>query len=267
MSDPALPDDAPLRIGARSFRSRLLLGTGKYPDYPRMREALAASGAECVTVAVRRLPADEPAGARFLDFLDRDRYALLPNTAGCYDADSALRTARLARELLDTELIKVEVLGDARTLLPDPLGTLAATETLVREGFTVMVYTSDDVLLAKRLEEAGAAAVMPAGSPIGSGLGILNPLNLRLIVERARVPVVVDAGVGQASDVAVAMELGCDGVLLNTAVAAARDPVRMAHAVRLACAAGRHSFLAGRMARRAVASASSPVEGVIGAGA
>lgn len=265
--DPTLPGDAPLAIGAHRFRSRLFLGTGKYSSYPLMREALEASGTECVTVAVRRIPEGEPAGERFLDHLDRGRFALLPNTAGCFDAETAIRTARLARELLDTELIKVEVLGDKRTLLPDPLGTLEAVRTLAREGFTVLVYTSDDVRLAKHLEEAGAAAVMPAGSPIGSGLGILNPLNVRLIVEQARVPVIVDAGVGQSSDVAVAMELGCDGVLLNTAVAAAKDPVRMAHAVRLACEAGRHSFLAGRMARRAVASASSPVEGVIGAGA
>jgi thiazole synthase len=267
VSIPEPPDDPPLRLGAHEFRSRLFLGTGKYPSYPLMRDALAASGAECVTVAVRRIPENEPAGARFLDFVDRSRYTLLPNTAGCFDADAAVRTARLARELLDTDLIKVEVLGDKRTLLPDPLGTLAATETLVREGFTVLVYASDDVRLAKRLEEAGAAAVMPAGSPIGSGLGILNPLNVRLIVEQAGVPVIVDAGVGQASDVAVAMELGCDGVLLNTAVAAARDPVRMAHAVRFACLAGRHSFRAGRMARRELATPSSPVEGVLGAGA
>ncbi len=257
-------DDAPLRLGALSLRSRLCLGTGKYASYPLMREALAASGAELVTVAVRRIPEQEKSGEGFLDFLERDRYALLPNTAGCYDADSAIRTARLARELLDTDLIKVEVLGDAKTLLPDPLDTLRATETLAREGFTVLVYTSDDVRLAHHLEQAGAAAVMPAGSPIGSGLGILNPVSLRLIVEQAKVPVIVDAGVGQASDVAIAMELGCDGVLLNTAVAAARDPVRMAHAVRLACEAGRHSFLAGRMARRLTASASSPAEGVIG---
>lgn len=267
MSDSSLPADAPLIVGAHRFRSRLCLGTGKYASYPIMRDALAASGADLVTVAVRRIPEHEAPGERFLDFLDRQRFAILPNTAGCFDAESAIRTARLARELLDTDLIKVEVLGEPKTLLPDPLGTLAATETLAREGFTVLVYTSDDVRLAKHLEDAGAAAVMPAGSPIGSGLGILNPLHLRLIVEQARVPVIVDAGVGQASDVAIAMELGCDGVLLNTAVAAARDPIRMAHAVRLACEAGRQSYLAGRMARRLLASASSPVEGVIGAGA
>jgi thiazole synthase len=231
-----------------------------------MREALEASGTECVTVAVRRIPADEAPGERFLDFVNRDRFTLLPNTAGCFDADTAVRTARLARELLDTDLVKLEVLGDKKTLLPDPVDTLRATEILVKEGFTVLVYASDDVRLAKRLEEAGAAAVMPAGSPIGSGLGILNPVNIRLIVEQAQVPIIVDAGVGQASDVAVAMELGCDGVLLNTAVAAARDPVRMAHAVRLACGAGRQSFLAGRMAKRLLAAPSSPAEGVVGAG-
>ncbi len=259
--------DSLLLLGTYTFRSRLFLGTGKYASYPLMREALAASGTECVTVAVRRIPEDEAPGARFLDFLDRDRCKILPNTAGCFDADAAIRTARLARELLGTDLVKVEVLGDKKTLLPDPLDTLRATAELAKEGFTVLVYTSDDVRLAKRLEEAGAAAVMPAGSPIGSGLGILNPLNIRLIVEQACVPVIVDAGVGQASDVAIAMELGCDGVLLNTAVAAARDPVRMARAVRLACEAGRESFLAGRMARRLSVTASSPAEGVIGAGA
>lgn len=267
MPHPVSPDDAPLILGALTLRSRVCLGTGKYASYSLMRDALLASGTELVTVAIRRIPQNEPPGGRFLDYLDLDRYALLPNTAGCFDAESAIRTARLARELLETNLIKVEVLGEPKTLLPDPLGTLRATETLVKEGFTVLVYTSDDVRLAHHLENAGAAAVMPAGSPIGSGLGILNPINLRLIVEQAKVPVIVDAGVGQASDVAIAMEHGCDGVLLNTAVAAAREPVRMAHAVRLACEAGRHSFLAGRMARRLHAQASSPVEGVIGVGA
>jgi len=264
---PFLPEDEPLRIGPLSFRSRLFLGTGKYPDYSCMRDALEISGTECVTVAVRRLPADEPQGEAFLDFIDRDRLILLPNTAGCFDAESALRTARLAREMLETNLIKLEVLGDERTLLPDPVDTLAATAVLADEGFTVMVYTSDDVRLAKRLEEAGAAAVMPAGSPIGSGQGILNPLNIRLICEQAEVPVLVDAGVGGASDVAVAMELGADGVLLNTAVAGADDPLRMARAVKAACEAGRDSFLAGRIPRRAFASASSPVQGLISSGA
>ena len=264
---PFLTEDEPLRVGPLSFRSRLFLGTGKYPDYSCMRDALEISGTECVTVAVRRLPADEPPGEAFLDFIDRDRLTLLPNTAGCFDAESALRTSRLAREMLETDLIKLEVLGDERTLLPDPVDTLAATAILADEGFTVMVYTSDDVRLAKRLEEVGAAAVMPAGSPIGSGQGILNPLNIRLICEQAEVPVPVDAGVGGASDVAVAMELGADGVLLNSAVASADDPLRMARAVKAACEAGRDSFLAGRIPRRAFASASSPVEGLISSGA
>jgi thiazole synthase len=266
MSEP-IPADNPLVLGAFRFESRLFLGTGKYATYPQMRDALDLSGCECVTVAVRRIPQNEAPGARFLDYLDLDRYTILPNTAGCFDAESALRTARLAREMLNTDLIKLEVLGDQKTLLPEPLDTLRATEILVQEGFTVLVYTSDDVMLAKRLQEAGATAVMPAGSPIGSGQGILNPLNLRLIIEQATVPIIVDAGVGQASDVAIAMELGADGVLMNTAVAAAKDPLRMARAVNFACRAGRDSFLAGRMDKRMYAMASSPPHGVIGAGA
>jgi len=258
-----LPEDELLNVGSYSFRSRLFLGTGKYSDYSCMRDCLEISGTECVTVAVRRLPEDEPPGESFLDFLDHEKFTILPNTAGCFDADSALRTARLAREILETNLIKLEVLGDEKTLLPDPVDTLAATEILVKEGFAVMVYTSDDVRQAKRLEEAGAAAVMPAGSPIGSGQGILNALNIQLICEQAEVPILVDAGVGGASDVSVAMELGADGVLLNTAVAGASNPFRMARAVKAACQAGRDSFLAGRIPRRAVASASSPVQGLI----
>lgn len=264
-----LPETSPeltIRVGAYRLRSRLLLGTGKYASYPLMAEALEASGTDCVTVAVRRIPKDEPAGERFLDFLDRDRYSLLPNTAGCFDADSAVRTARLARELLDTDLIKLEVLGDKKTLLPDPLETLRATEILVKEGFVVMVYTSDDVIQARRLQEAGAAAVMPAGSPIGSGQGILNPLNISLILENASVPIIVDAGVGTASDVTVTMELGAEGVLLNTAIAAAADPVRMAKAMKLACDSGREAYLAGRMPKKTYASASSPETGAIGVG-
>jgi len=262
-----IPADNPLVLGDFSFESRLLLGTGKYATYPLMRDALELSGCECVTVAVRRIPQDEVPGNRFLDFLDLEKYTILPNTAGCFDADSALRTARLAREMLDTDLIKLEVLGDQKTLLPEPVDTLHATEVLVKEGFTVLVYTSDDVMQAKRLQEAGATAVMPAGSPIGSGQGILNPLNLRLIIEQATVPIIVDAGVGQASDVAIAMELGAEGVLMNTAVAAAKDPLRMARAVKDACNAGRDSFLAGRMDKRMCAMPSSPEKGVIGAGA
>ena len=255
--------DEPLVLGEFSFKSRLFLGTGKYTTYPLMRDALDISGTECVTVAVRRIPENEPAGERFLDFLDTERYTILPNTAGCFDAESAIRTSRLAREMLNTNLIKLEVLGDQKTLLPEPVDTLKATETLVAEGFTVLVYTSDDVMQAKRLQEAGATAVMPAGAPIGSGQGILNPLNLRLIIEQATVPIIVDAGVGQSSDVAIAMELGSHGVLMNTAVAAADDPIRMARAVRNACIAGRDSFLAGRMDKRMYASASSPQSNLI----
>ena len=260
----SIPDDG-LRLGDRVFRSRLFLGTGKYPDYPCMKEALRVAETECVTVAVRRIPADEPPGVALLDWLETDRFTLLPNTAGCFDADSAIRTARLAREMLDTDLVKLEVLGDPRTLLPDPVDTLHALEVLVKEGFSVLVYTSDDVRQAVRLAEAGATAVMPAGSPIGSGLGILNPLHIALILQEVSVPVIVDAGVGPASDVAITMELGAAGVLLNTAVAAAADPVRMARAMRDACRAGRDAYLAGRIPRREFASASSPVEGVVGA--
>ena len=255
--------DELLVLGDFSFKSRLFLGTGKYTTYPLMRDALDISGTECVTVAVRRIPENEPAGERFLDFLDTERYTILPNTAGCFDAESAIRTSRLAREMLNTNLIKLEVLGDKKTLLPEPVDTLRATEVLVSEGFTVLVYTSDDVMQAKRLQEAGATAVMPAGAPIGSGQGILNPLNLRLIIEQATVPIIVDAGVGQSSDVAIAMELGSHGVLMNTAVAAADDPLRMARAVKNACSAGRDSFLAGRMDKRMYASASSPQSNLI----
>ncbi len=265
MKTPAIPDESPLVIGGHAFRSRLFLGTGKYPDYSTMREALELSGTGCVTVAVRRIPAGEPPGEGFLDFLDRERFILLPNTAGCFDGETAVRAARLAREMLETDLVKLEVLGDRKTLLPDPLETLRATETLVEEGFRVLVYCSDDVVLARRLEEAGAAAVMPAGSPIGSGQGILNPLNISFICEALSVPVIVDAGVGTASDVACAMELGADGVLLNTGVALARDPLRMARAMKAACEAGRDAFLAGRIPRKRYASASSPASGVLGA--
>ncbi len=264
MQNP-IPADPPLRLGPYSFTSRLFLGTGKYRDYPTMQQALELSGTQCVTVAVRRIPQDEPPGQGLLDWLDRERYTLLPNTAGCFDAAAAVRTARLAREMLETDLVKLEVLGDKRTLLPDPVATLEATETLVREGFTVLVYTSDDVVLARHLQEAGATSVMPAGSPIGSGQGVLNPQNIALIVETLEVPVIVDAGVGTASDVAVTMELGAAGVLLNTAVAQARDPLRMARAMKAACEAGRDAFLAGRIPRKRYASASSPEEGVVGA--
>jgi len=255
--------DAPLVLGRRTFTSRLFVGTGKYPDLDVMQRALAASGTQCVTVAVRRLQLGVPSGKSLLDYLDRERYTLLPNTAGCFTADDAVRTALLGREAGMDDLVKLEVLGDPDTLLPDPVGTLSAATTLVREGFTVLCYTSDDPVLAQRLEGVGVAAVMPAGAPIGSGQGILNPLNISIIVERARVPVVVDAGVGTASDVTVAMELGAHGVLLNTGIALAKDPVRMARAMRAACEAGRDAFLAGRIQKRRYASASSPAAGTI----
>jgi thiazole synthase len=257
------PKDPPLRIAGREFSSRLFLGTGKYDDLDVMRRALDVSGTCCVTVAVRRLEVGVPKGKSLLDYLDRDRFTLLPNTAGCFDAEDAIRYARLGREAIETDLVKLEVLGDKDTLLPDPVGTLEAAAVLVKEGFQVLCYTSDDPVLAKRLEDIGVASVMPAGSPIGSGQGILNPNNIRIIIERANVPVVVDAGVGTASDVAVAMELGADGVLLNTAVAKAADPVRMARAMRAACEAGRDAWLAGRMAKRLYASASSPTTGMM----
>lgn len=227
-----------------------------------MAAAHAASGTECVTVAVRRAKLGAPKGESVLDHIDRSKFTLLPNTAGCYTVDEAVRTAHLAREAGLSNLVKLEVLGDERTLLPDPIGTLEAARILVKDGFLVFVYTTDDPILARRLEDAGVAAVMPAGSPIGSGQGILNPRNIRLIVESAKVPVIVDAGVGTASDVAVAMELGVDGVLLNTAIAEARDTVAMARAMKLACEAGRLAFRAGRIPKREFASASSPVEGL-----
>jgi thiazole synthase len=273
---PALsaPSDAPLRVGGMTLTSRLVVGTGKYATHAQMAECLAASGTDCVTVAVRRERLVNAAGENILDHIDTSRYVLLPNTAGCYSADDAVRVARLGRELLrelgnpGAEWVKLEVLGDQKTLLPDPVGTLEATRRLVDEGFTVLVYTSDDPVVAKRLKEIGAASVMPAGSPIGSGQGILNANNLRICLEYLKdgdpgYPVIVDAGVGTASDVAAAMELGVDGVLLNTAIAHAEDPLRMAHAMRAACFAGRHAWLAGRMPRRRYGTASSPDEGRI----
>jgi thiazole synthase len=261
--DQKASKDRLLAIGQHTFASRLFVGTGKYPDLDVMRAALDASGTECVTVAVRRLQLGVPAGRSLLDYLDRERYRLLPNTAGCFTADDAVRTAILGREAGMSDMVKLEVLGDPQTLLPDPVGTLTAAARLVAEGFTVLCYTSDDPVVAKRLEDAGVAAVMPAGAPIGSGQGILNPNNIRIILERARVPVIVDAGVGTASDVTIAMELGADGVLLNTGIALARDPVRMARAMRAACEAGRDAFLAGRIPKQLYASASSPSEGRI----
>ncbi len=254
-------NSAPLVLGPYTIHSRLIVGTGKYADHATMTRAIEASGADCVTVAIRRV--DFTAEETILDHIDRSRITLLPNTAGCYTKDDALRTARLARELLDTSLIKLEVIADERTLLPDPVATLEATHELVKEGFTVLAYTSDDPVLARYLEAAGAASVMPLGSAIGSGMGILNPHNIRLIVEHANVPIIVDAGVGTASDVAIAFELGVDGVLLNTGIAKAQDPVRMARAMRLATEAGREAYRAGRMPMRPIASASSPTGGVV----
>ena len=261
-ADTATAHD-PLIIAGVSYQSRLLVGTGKYKDMAETAAAIEASGAEIVTVAIRRSNigqnADEP---NLLDVIPPERYTILPNTAGCYDADSAVRTCQLARELLDGhDLVKLEVLGDQRTLLPDMVETLAATERLVADGFKVMVYTNDDPLLAKRLEALGCVAVMPLAAPIGSGLGIRNPYNILTIIENASVPVLVDAGVGTASDAAIAMELGCDGVLMNTAIAAAKHPVLMASAMRKGIEAGREAFLAGRMPKRRFASASSPLEG------
>jgi thiazole synthase len=263
-----------LQLGTHRFTSRLIVGTGKYADYEIMGESLARSGTECITVAVRRERLIDAAGNNLLDFIDTSRYTLLPNTAGCFNADDAVRVARLGREILlglenpGADWVKLEVLADKRTLLPDTLGTLRATEQLVADGFQVLCYTTDDPVTAKRLKEAGATSVMPAGSPIGSGQGVLNPNNIRICLEYLKendldYPVIVDAGVGTASDVAIAMELGVDGVLLNTGIAHARDPLRMADAMRHATEAGRLAYLSGRIPKRLYATASSPEEGVI----
>lgn len=267
--------DQPLTIGDHTFASRLILGTGKYDTYERMQTCLDLSGTECVTVAVRRERLVNQAGQNILDFLDLSRYTLLPNTAGCFSADDAVRVARLGREILSqlenpgANWVKIEVLGDKRTLLPDPIGTLKATEQLVADGFQVLCYTTDDPVTAKRLKEAGATSVMPAGSPIGSGQGILNPNNIRICLEYLKendpdYPVIVDAGVGTASDVTVAMELGVDGVLLNTGVASAKSPERMAQAMKLGTEAGRLAYLSGRIPKKLYATASSPTEGLLG---
>jgi thiazole synthase len=256
----------PLVVAGRTFRSRLILGTGKYPDFPTMAAALEASGTEVVTVALRRVNLDERGRLEkgsLLDFVDPGRYLLLPNTAGCYTADEAIRTARLARELGGWDWVKLEVIGDPRTLFPDNAELLAATRRLVAEGFVVLAYTNDDPVVCKKLEELGAAAVMPLGAPIGSGMGIRNPANLRIILEQAKVPIIVDAGVGTASDATIAMELGAHGVLMNTAIAGAADPVRMARAMRLAVEAGWLAANAGRIPRKLYASASSPLAGLI----
>lgn len=253
--------DKPLVIGGRAYHSRLIIGTGKYPDFEIMRKAHEASGAEMVTVALGRVKFDGREEENILNFIDTKKYVLLPNTAGAFNVADALRIARLSRAQ-GMKLIKLEVLADAKTLLPDPLGTYEAAKKLVEEEFTVLVYTSDDPVLAKKLEDLGVAAVMPAGSPIGSGQGVLNENNIRIIMESLSCPVIVDAGMGTASDLARAMELGVDGLLCNTGIACAQDPVRMARAFRLACEAGREAYLAGRIPRKLYGSASSPLEGL-----
>jgi thiazole synthase len=253
-----------LKIGEFEFRSRLFTGTGKYPDLDTARAALLASGCEVVTVAVRRVDLQAKGEDTIMSVLREGKYTILPNTAGCYTAADAVRTARLARELLDTPLIKLEVIGDEKTLFPDVPATLEAARMLVDDGFTVLPYFNDDPVAARRLEDLGCAAVMPLAAPIGSGLGVRNPFNIEIIVQHANVPVIVDAGVGTASDAAVAMELGIDGVLMNTAIAGAADPVLMARAMKAAVEAGRDAFLAGRIPRKLYATASSPLQGVIG---
>ncbi|WP_095416793.1 thiazole synthase [Thermogutta terrifontis] len=268
------PLDTPLRIGSHVFTSRLIVGTGKYSSFEVMQQALELSGTQCITVAVRRERLFDQQGRNILDFIDTKRYTILPNTAGCFTAEDAVRVARLGREILSqlgnpgADWVKLEVLGDKKTLLPDPIATVQATEILVKEGFQVLVYTTDDPIVAKRLKDAGATSVMPAGSPIGSGQGILNPNNIRICLEYLKendpdYPVIVDAGVGTASDVTVAFELGVDGVLLNTGIAHARDPLRMAVAMRHAAEAGRLAYLAGRIPKKLYATASSPMEGTI----
>ncbi len=252
-------------LAGRTLRSRLIVGTGKYASVEQTRDALRASGAEMVTVAVRRVNLGESGQESLAGMLRAEKFTLLPNTAGCYTADDAVRTARLGRELTGTEWVKLEVIGDPKTLFPDTEGLLDATRILVKEGFVVLPYTNDDPIVARKLVDAGCPAVMPLAAPIGSGLGIRNPYNIRILMETVDVPVIVDAGVGTASDAAIALELGVAGVLMNTAIAAARDPVQMAHAMRLAVDAGRRAFLAGRMEKRLYANASSPIEGSIAA--
>jgi len=250
-------------VAGRRFRSRLIVGTGKYKDYDTNRRALEASGAEILTVAVRRVNLTDPKQPMLVDYIDPKKYTFLPNTAGCYTKEDALRTLRLAREAGGWDLVKLEILGDEKTLYPQVVETLEATKVLVKEGFQVMVYCNDDPIMCRRLEDAGACAIMPLGAPIGSGLGIQNRVNIRLIVEQSKVPVLVDAGVGTASDATIAMELGCDGVLMNSAIAMAKDPVRMACAMKHAVEAGRLAYLAGRMAKKLYADPSSPLSGLI----
>ncbi len=254
-------EDNPLALAGHSFRSRLIVGSGKYRDFPTTKRATESSEAEIITVAVRRVNITDPGKENLLDYIDPKKYTILPNTAGCYTADDAVRTLKLAREAGGWDLVKLEVLGDEKTLYPNVVETIRAAEQLVADGFKVMVYTSDDPIVAKRLEEVGCVAVMPLGNPIGSGRGLANPFNIRVIVERAQIPIVVDAGIGAPSDAAEAMELGADAVLINTAIAEARDAERMAEAMKLAVQAGRIAYIAGRMPKRAFASASSPTEG------
>lgn len=261
------PDDAAstdyLEVAGRRFRSRLLVGTGKYKDFEETARAIEASGADIVTVAVRRVNVSDPKQPMLVDYVDPKKYTYLPNTAGCYTAEDAVRTLRLAREAGGWDLVKLEVLGDQKTLYPRMIETLQAAEALIKDGFKVMVYCSDDPIIAKRLEDLGCVAIMPLAAPIGSGLGVQNPINIRLIVEQSSVPVLVDAGVGTASDAAIAMELGCDGVLMNTAIAEAKDPIKMARAMRHAVEAGRLAYLAGRMPKKLYADPSSPLAGMI----
>jgi thiazole synthase len=256
--------DDVLKIGSHTFRSRLFVGTGKYKDFAETRAALEASGAEVVTVAVRRVDLSQPQGQELMAYLRERKFTLLPNTAHCYTADDAVRTCRLAREVGMTDFVKLEVLGDPATLFPDVEQTLVAAKILVKEGFTVLPYVNDDPITCRKLEDIGCAAVMPLAAPIGSGLGIRNPYNIEIILRQAKVPVIVDAGVGTASDAAIAMELGCQGILMNTAIAGAKNPVHMARAMKLATEAGRLAFLAGRIPKKLYATASSPLEGVIG---
>jgi thiazole synthase len=256
-------EDKPFVVAGKTFKSRLIIGTGKYKDYAMNAAALAASGAEIVTVAVRRVNLTDPSQPMLVDFIDPKKITYLPNTAGCFTGEEAVRTLRLAREAGGWTLVKLEVLGEKKLLYPDMIETLRATEMLARDGFQVMVYSSDDPLMAKRLEDVGAVAIMPLASPIGSGMGIQSTVNIRMIIEDAKVPIVVDAGIGTASDAAVAMELGCDAVLTNTAIAHARDPVKMAGAMKLAVQAGREAWLAGRMPKKAYADPSSPLSGLI----
>ncbi len=252
------------KLADKTYRSRLIVGTGKYKDFKETQKAIEASGAEIVTVAVRRVNITDPNKENLLDYLDPKKYTILPNTAGCYTADEAVRTCRLAREAGVGNMVKLEVIGDDRTLFPDIPATLEAARTLIKEGFVVLPYITDDTVAAKKLQEMGCAAVMPLAAPIGSGLGIRNPYNIRIILEQAKVPVIVDAGVGTASDASLAMELGCEGVLMNSAIAGARDPIMMAEAMKLAIEAGRKAFLAGRISKKLYATASSPLDGVLG---